>query len=93
VLGPSCGSKKGRGQAREASPAAIKLPGVRRGGDGVAALLGSALLVLPLVVGRWLGMRSGVVVVEGGRGEIAASAVGAADAAGVALTRASAASV
>ena len=71
---------------------AIKLPGVRGGGNGVAALLGAALLVLPLVVGRWSGMRSGVVV-EGGRGEIAAFAVGAADAAGAALTRASAASV
>ena len=54
--------------------------------EGFTALLGAALLVLPLVVGRWLGMRSGVVV-EGGRGEIAASAAGAA------LTRASAAPV
>lgn len=87
MLGSSCGSKKGRVEASEASAAAIRLAGVRGGGwgggGGVAALLDAALLVLPLVVGRWSGMRSGVVVVESGRGEIAASAVGAADAAGL----------
>ena len=85
MLGPSCGSKKGRVEAREASAVAVRLAGARGGRSGVAALLGAALLVLPLVVGRWLGMRSGVV--EGGFGEIAA------DAAGAALTRTSAASV
>ena len=92
MLGPSCGSKKGRVEAREASAVAVRLAGARGGRSGVAALLGAALLVTQLVVGQWSGMRSGVVV-EGGRGEIAAFAVGAADAAGAALTRASAASV
>ena len=62
MLGPSCGSKKGRVEAREASAAAIRLAGVRGGRGGVAALLGAALLVLSLVVGRWSGMRSGVGV-------------------------------
>ena len=84
VLGPSCGSKKGRVEASEASAATVRLAGARGGRSGVAALLGAALLVLQLVVGRWSGMRNG---------EIAAFAVGAADAAGAALTRALAASV
>ena len=63
VLGPSCGPKKGLVEAREVSAAAVRLAGARGGGSGVAALLYAALLVLPLVVGRWSGMRSGVVVV------------------------------